>query len=216
MDSKEKGANTERPWDKITRVVEELKIYRLKALFCTKLSPWQIKNVSLKVLEFFVQKKGTNPVRRSLSSGATTHNNRSRVVPDSLLVSTSSRLRTDSQGHDEVCPVSFDLLGCPTRHESLLIGQPSSRVAVFTCAYVFCWIYCHWGNTRIMLGLLLAKLKRSLIVIWMNGIASQKAIWHDTNPDFMWSLDLANISSRKSSVTVYNFVLGLILFVRLL
>ena len=190
--------------------MEELKIYRLKALFCTKLSPWQIKNVFLKVLEFFVQKKGTNPVRRSLSSGATTHNNRSRVVPDSLLVSTSSRLRTDSQGHDEVCPFSFDLLGCPTRHESLLIGQPSSRVAVFTCAYVFCWIYCHWGNTRIMLGLLLAKLKRSLIVIWMNGIASQKAIWHDTNPDLMESLNLANISSRKISVTVYNFVLGLI------
>ena len=163
---------------------------------------------------FCSEKKGTNPGRRSLSSGATAHNSRSRVVPDSLLVSTSSRLRTDR--HDEVCPFSFDLLGCPTRHESLLIGQPSSRVAVFTCAYVFCWIYCHWGNTRIMLGLLLAKLNRSLIVIWMNGIASQKAIWHDTNPDFMWSLDLANISSRKSSVTVYNFVLGLILYVRLL
>ena len=186
--------------------MEELKIYRLKALFCTKLSPWQIKNVSLKVLEFFVQKKGTNPVRRSLSSGATTHNIRSRVVPDSLLVSTSSRLRTDSQGHYEVCPFSLDLLGCPKGHENLLIGQPSSRVAVFTCACVFCWIYCPWGNA----GLLPAKLNRSLIVIWMNGIASQKAIWHDTNPDFMGSLNLANISSRKISVTVYNFVLGLI------
>ena len=129
---------------------------------------------------FCSEKKGTNPLRRSLSSGATAHNSRSRVVPDSLLVSTSSRLRTDSQGHDEVCHFSFDLLGCPTRHESLRIGQPSSRVAVFTCAYVVCWIYCHWGNTRIMLGLLLAKHNRSLIVIWMNGIASQKAIWHNT------------------------------------
>ena len=171
----------------------------------------------LEGFEFFVQKKGYEPCKTLTFFGAcTAHNSRSRVVPDSLLVSTSSRLRTDSQGHDEVCPFSFDLLGCPTRHESLLIGQPSSRVAVFTCAYVFCWIYCHWGNTRIMLGLLLGKFNRSLIVIWMNGIASQKAIWHDTNPDFMWSLDLANISSRKSSVTVYNFVLGLILYVRLL
>jgi len=127
----------------------------------------------------FCSKKGTNPVRRSLYSGATTHNNRSRVVPDSLLVSTSSRLRTDSQGHGEVYPFSLDLHVCPTCHESLLIGQPSPRVAVFTCAYICRWIYCLWGNA----ALLLAELNRSLIVIWMNGIASQKAIWHDTNPE---------------------------------
>ena len=95
-----------------------------------------MENVSLKVLNFLFKKKGTNPVRRSLSSGATAHNSRSRVVPDSLLVSTSSRLRTDSQGHDEVCPFSFDLLGCPTRHESLLIAN-LPRASQFSLALTF-------------------------------------------------------------------------------
>ena len=45
--------------DEIALVVEELRHrHRLKALFFfTEWSPWKIGNVSLKVLEFFVQKR---------------------------------------------------------------------------------------------------------------------------------------------------------------
>ena len=41
--------------DKIAHVVVQLK--KTKSLFCTEWSPWKMRNVSLKVLEVFVQKR---------------------------------------------------------------------------------------------------------------------------------------------------------------